>query len=69
MHLPARLACRGPTWTAQAGGQLLFYTNGITEVRDARGRSFGTGRLIDFAECSSADGLLAPETLRRLAHD
>jgi serine phosphatase RsbU (regulator of sigma subunit) len=47
---------------------LLLYTDGITEARDARGRFFGTDRLIDFAERSGADGLPAPETLRRLAH-
>jgi Stage II sporulation protein E (SpoIIE) len=53
----------------QQGDRLLLYTDGITEARDACGRSFGTDRLIKFAERSGNDGLPAPETLRRLTHD
>jgi Stage II sporulation protein E (SpoIIE) len=52
----------------EPGDRLLLYTDGITEARDARRRSFGTDRLIDFAIRSGTDGLPAPETLRRLAH-
>jgi serine phosphatase RsbU (regulator of sigma subunit) len=52
----------------EPGDRLLLYTDGITEARDARGRFFGTDGLIGFAERSGADGLPAPETLRRLAH-
>jgi serine phosphatase RsbU (regulator of sigma subunit) len=51
------------------GDRLLLYTDGITEARDTCGRSFGTDRLIKFAERSGTDGLPAPETLRRLIHD
>jgi serine phosphatase RsbU (regulator of sigma subunit) len=53
----------------EPGDRLLFYADGITEARDAHGRPFGINRLIDFAERSGTDGLPAPETLRRLAHD
>jgi phosphoserine phosphatase RsbU/P len=53
----------------ERGDRLLFYTDGITEARDACGRPFGTDRLIKFAERSGTDGLPAPETLRRLTHD
>jgi anti-anti-sigma factor len=52
----------------QPGDRLLFYTDGITEARDAAGRFFGLSRLLDLAERHSAAGLPAPETLRRLSH-
>jgi phosphoserine phosphatase RsbU/P len=48
--------------------RLLFYTDGITEARDSTGSPFGESRLIDVIERHSADGLAAPETLRRLCH-
>jgi phosphoserine phosphatase RsbU/P len=52
----------------EPGDQLLLYTDGITEARDAAGEMFGTGRLIEHAERHATEGLPAPETLRRLAH-
>jgi sigma-B regulation protein RsbU (phosphoserine phosphatase) len=50
------------------GDWLLLYTDGITEARNTDGEMFGTDRLVEQAERHAADGLAAPETLRRLAH-
>ncbi|HEY8471149.1 MAG TPA: anti-sigma factor antagonist [Natronosporangium sp.] len=52
----------------EPGDRLLFYTDGITEARDAAGEFFGLTRLLDLAERHAAAGLSAPETLRRLSH-
>ena len=52
----------------EPGDRLLLYTDGITEARDQQGRQFGTQRLVEFAERSSASGLPPPETVRRLSH-
>ncbi|MFI6436282.1 PP2C family protein-serine/threonine phosphatase [Streptomyces sp. NPDC050759] len=62
LGLPATL-CREHL---EPGDQLLLYTDGIIEARDAKGREFGRDRFVDFVIRHQADGLPAPETLRRL---
>ncbi len=62
LGLPASL-CREQL---EPGDQLLMYTDGIVEARDARGHEFGRDRFVDFVIRHQADGLAAPETLRRL---
>ncbi|MCT4353910.1 serine/threonine-protein phosphatase [Streptomyces sp. Je 1-79] len=52
----------------QPGDRVLFYTDGITEPRDADGRQFGVDRFTDFVIRHQAAGLPVPETLRRLVH-
>jgi serine phosphatase RsbU (regulator of sigma subunit) len=53
----------------QPGDRLLLHTDGITEARDPSGTQFGLERLADLAERHHREGLPAPETLRRIAHD
>ena len=50
----------------QPGDRLLLYTDGVIEGRAADGREFGLARLSDIVIRNSAEGLPAPETLRRL---
>jgi hypothetical protein len=52
----------------QPGDRLLLYTDGIIEARDPAGRQFGLRRFTDYIIRREADGLSAPETLRRLMH-
>ncbi|MGX1267279.1 PP2C family protein-serine/threonine phosphatase [Streptomyces phaeoluteigriseus] len=52
----------------EPGDRLLFYTDGITEARDAKGEEFGRDRFVDFIVRQHADGVPLPETLRRLIH-
>jgi phosphoserine phosphatase RsbU/P len=47
----------------------VFYTDGITEARDAQGDFFGVKRLIGHLERSAATDLPAAETLRQLSND
>lgn len=51
----------------EPGDRVLFYTDGVTEARDADGNFFGLDRLLDLAERHASGGLLAAETLRRLS--
>lgn len=51
----------------EPGDRVLFYTDGVTDARDASGAFFGLDRLLDLAERHAGGGLLASETLRRLA--
>ncbi|MBF8185549.1 SpoIIE family protein phosphatase [Nonomuraea sp. K274] len=50
----------------QPGDRLVFYTDGIIEAKSPDGELFGLERFIDFIIRHEADGLTAPETLRRL---
>jgi serine phosphatase RsbU (regulator of sigma subunit) len=50
----------------EPGDRLLLYTDGVTEARGTRGQWFGLNRFADFIVRGEADGLTAPETLRRL---
>ncbi|SDK49120.1 PP2C family protein-serine/threonine phosphatase [Nonomuraea jiangxiensis] len=50
----------------EPGDRVLFYTDGIIEAQSPDGEQFGLERFIDFIIRHEADGLSAPETLRRL---
>ncbi|MDP8936975.1 MAG: serine/threonine-protein phosphatase [Actinomycetota bacterium] len=49
------------------GDKLFFYSDGAVEARPAGGQEFGLERLRDLVEEYTGAGLLASETLRRLA--
>ena len=51
----------------QPGDKLFFYSDGAVEARPAGGHEFGIERLRDLVEEYTGAGLLASETLRRLA--
>ena len=53
--------------TLQPGDRVLFYSDGAIEARPASGEQFGIERLISEVEQYIGAGVLAAETLRRLA--
>jgi Stage II sporulation protein E (SpoIIE) len=55
----------GEEWL-EPGDMVLLYTDGLTEARRPDGELFTVERLAAFIERQAADGLPAPETLRRL---
>jgi serine phosphatase RsbU (regulator of sigma subunit) len=48
------------------GDRVLLFTDGITEARGPAGELFGVERLVDLVARHCAEGLPAPETMRRL---
>ncbi|GAA4496536.1 PP2C family protein-serine/threonine phosphatase [Actinoallomurus oryzae] len=50
----------------QPGDRVLLFTDGVLEARAQSGRELGVTGLSDFIIRHSAEGLAAPETLRRL---
>lgn len=59
--------CAVATEQLQPGDRVLFYTDGVTEIRDIEGESFGLPRLADLLVRATLDDLLPRETVRRLA--
>ncbi|MER6062708.1 PP2C family protein-serine/threonine phosphatase [Streptomyces sp. NPDC001792] len=54
--------------TLEPGDQILLYTDGVVEARDANGVEFGLDRFTDFIIRSSAAGQRPAEVLRLLIH-
>ncbi|MFD6244537.1 PP2C family protein-serine/threonine phosphatase [Streptomyces roseolus] len=71
-HPPLGLAGHGigppPLHSAQLepGDRLLLFTDGVTDARSSVGELFGEARLADIVVRALAEGLPAPEALRRL---
>ncbi|MGY1730366.1 PP2C family protein-serine/threonine phosphatase [Geodermatophilus sp. SYSU D01045] len=52
----------------EPGDRVLFFTDGVVEERLEGGEQFGEARLRELLERTSAEGLAAAETVRRLSH-
>ncbi len=51
----------------QRNDRVLFYTDGVTETRDADGKAFGLDRLADLLLRATLDDVSPAETVRRLS--
>ena len=51
----------------QRGDRVLFYTDGVTEMRSPEGEQFGRDRLADFLVRATLDRVSPAETVRRLS--
>ncbi|MGY1715920.1 PP2C family protein-serine/threonine phosphatase [Geodermatophilus sp. SYSU D01106] len=58
----------GHTVTLEPGDRVLFFTDGVVEERLDGGEQFGEDRLRELLEKTSAEGVSAPESVRRLSH-
>ncbi|MEV4225066.1 PP2C family protein-serine/threonine phosphatase [Nonomuraea sp. NPDC049725] len=57
----------GPSrFRLEPGDRLVLYTDGVVEAKSPAGEPYGLERLTEFILCREADGVSAPETLRRL---
>jgi serine phosphatase RsbU (regulator of sigma subunit) len=63
---PGRQPVSPYTEQLRARDRLLLYTDGVVEGRDDEGRPFNLARLSEFILRGTAEGLAAPELLRRL---
>ncbi|NYE50748.1 serine phosphatase RsbU (regulator of sigma subunit) [Spinactinospora alkalitolerans] len=66
MGIGLGLSAEPARYQLEPGDRLLFFTDGVTEARSPDGELFGLERFTDFIIRREADGLSAPETLRRL---